>query len=218
MQEIITNLACDFGKFLKDNSLELAELEQANFIQATKNNLDIKKMARNLVSVEFINLYNVISFYDLDYYINIIQDSDFNLIGKKTTLFLLLNTISNRYILTLSNNLHDKEVKFIYSYIKKIKEFIEFCSNNEKDLALFLCDIKAYRKYLKNDEFLMPIKLQNTFNWIKKDCDYKSMLIKSKKNLFESRRKFYYKLNIHKKTVREYQQFKVKIDDIIEKL
>ncbi|WP_267525018.1 hypothetical protein [Campylobacter sp. MG1] len=215
MQEEVKKLATEFNKFVKDNSLELIELEQANFILACENNVRLDRIAENLVSQNLLKIYSLIKFNDIEYYVDSIRKSHFSFNDKRNAILLILASRCNRYANTLVNVLKDDEIKFIHSYIKANKDFVNYCFNNENDLALFLHDMNAFRKYFSNDKFLMPLKLSNSFNSIKREINLKNIL-KIKESLFLSRRKFYNKLDIHKDIIKKYEKFEKKLNNIIE--
>lgn len=125
MQEII-DFSNEFNKFAKENSLALVELEQANFIAASKNVLNLENIVKNIISSTFYNLYKGVVFSDLDLFIDRIQISQFSLIDKKHMMLLLIASRSEKYAQTLAGNLKEDERKFLNSYLKKTKEFVNY--------------------------------------------------------------------------------------------
>lgn len=214
----IKKLADEFNKFVKDNFVRLIELEQANFISSCKGLVNLENIVNNMISNDLHALYKSVIFSDFDFYIEKIQQSHFSFIDKKHMMLLLIATRSEKYAQTLAANINENERKFLNSYLKKTKEFVDFCVNdkNTNELALFLYDLNAFRKYLKKDDFIMPIKLSNAFNWAKKEIiNPKDKLEKTKNILFKSRRRFYNKLNLHKDLIRDYESFDTKINNLL---
>lgn len=218
MQEII-NFSNEFNKFAKENSLALVELEQANFIAASKNVLNLENIVKNIISSTFYNLYKGVVFSDLDLFIDRIQISQFSLIDKKHMMLLLIASRSEKYAQTLAGNLKEDERKFLNSYLKKTKEFVNYVldKNNKDEIALFLYDLNAFRKYVKKDEFLMPIKITQAFNWVKKieEKDVLKELEKTNQALFLSRRKYYDKLDLYKDLVKDYKNYEKRLNILI---
>lgn len=218
MQEII-DFSNDFNKFAKENSLAFIELEQANFIAASKNVLNLENIVKNIISPTFYNLYKGVVFSDLDLFIDRIQISQFSLIDKKHMMLLLIASRSEKYAQTLAGNLKEDERKFLNSYLKKTKEFVNYVldKNNKDEIALFLYDLNAFRKYVKKDEFLMPIKITQAFNWVKKleEKDVSNELEKTNQALFLSRRKYYDKLDLYKDLVKDYKNYEKRLNILI---
>lgn len=218
MQEII-DFSNEFNKFAKENSLALVELEQANFIAASKNVLNLENIVKNIISSTFYNLYKGVVFSDLDLFIDRIQISKFSLIDKKHMMLLLIASRSEKYAQTLAGNLKEDERKFLNSYLKKTKEFVNYVldKNNKDEVALFLYDLNAFRKYVKKDEFLMPIKITQAFNWVKKieEKDVLKELEKTNQALFLSRRKYYDKLDLYKDLVKDYKNYEKRLNILI---
>lgn len=218
MQEII-DFSNEFNKFAKENSLALVELEQANFIAASKNVLNLENIVKNIISSTFYNLYKGVVFSDLDLFIDRIQISQFSLIDKKHMMLLLIASRSEKYAQTLAGNLKEDERKFLNSYLKKTKEFVNYVldKNNKDEVALFLYDLNAFRKYVKKDEFLMPIKITQAFNWVKKieEKDVLKELEKTNQALFLSRRKYYDKLDLYKDLVKDYKNYEKRLNILI---
>lgn len=218
MQEII-DFSNEFNKFAKENSLALVELEQANFIAASKNVLNLENIVKNIISSTFYNLYKGVIFSDLDLFIDRIQISQFSLIDKKHMMLLLIASRSEKYAQTLAGNLKEDERKFLNSYLKKTKEFVNYVldKNNKDEIALFLYDLNAFRKYVKKDEFLMPIKITQAFNWVKKieEKDVLKELEKTNQALFLSRRKYYDKLDLYKDLVKDYKNYEKRLNILI---
>lgn len=218
MQEII-DFSNEFNKFAKENSLALVELEQANFIAASKNVLNLENIVKNIISSTFYNLYKSVVFSDLDLFIDRIQISQFSLIDKKHMMLLLIASRSEKYAQTLAGNLKEDERKFLNSYLKKTKEFVNYVldKNNKDEVALFLYDLNAFRKYVKKDEFLMPIKITQAFNWVKKieEKDVLKELEKTNQALFLSRRKYYDKLDLYKDLVKDYKNYEKRLNILI---
>lgn len=218
MQEII-DFSNEFNKFAKENSLALVELEQANFIAASKNVLNLENIVKNIISSTFYNLYKGVVFSDLDLFIDRIQISQFSLIDKKHMMLLLIASRSEKYAQTLAGNLKEDERKFLNSYLKKTKEFVNYVldKNNKDEVALFLYDLNAFRKYVKKDEFLMPTKITQAFNWIKKieEKDVLKELEKTNQALFLSRRKYYDKLDLYKDLVKDYKNYEKRLNILI---
>lgn len=219
MMKKVIEFVTEFNKFAKDNSLALIELEQANFIASAKDTLNLSNIVKNIISIKFYNLYKGIIFSDLDLFVDRIQISQFSLIDKKHMLLLLIASRSEKYAQTLTSSLREDERKFLNTYLKKTKEFVNYVldKNNKDEIALFLYDLNSFRKYLKKDEFLMPTKISNAFNWVKKidDKNILDELENSKKSLFLSRRKYYDKLNIYEDVVKDYKKYEKKLDLII---
>ncbi|MBZ7985454.1 hypothetical protein AVANS14531_03770 [Campylobacter sp. Cr9] len=218
MQEII-DFSNEFNKFAKENSLALVELEQANFIAASKNVLNLENIVKNIISSTFYNLYKGVVFSDLDLFIDRIQISQFSLIDKKHMMLLLIASRSEKYAQTLAGNLKEDERKFLNSYLKKTKEFVNYVldKNNKDEVALFLYDLNAFRKYVKKDEFLMPMKITQAFNWVKKieEKDVLKELEKTNQALFLSRRKYYDKLDLYKDLVKDYKNYEKRLNILI---
>lgn len=218
MQEII-DFSNEFNKFAKDNSLALIELEQANFIASAKGTLNLSNIVKNIISIKFYNLYKGVVFSDLDLFVDRIQISQFSLIDKKHMLLLLIASRSEKYAQTLASNLREDERKFLSSYLKKTKDFVEYVLDdaNKDEIALFLYDLNAFRKYLKKDDFLMPVKITNAFNWVKKieEKDMIAELNSVYKALFLSRRKYYDKLDLHNDIVKKYKSYDKKLKELI---
>ncbi|ULO00972.1 hypothetical protein AVANS_0331 [Campylobacter sp. RM5004] len=218
MQEII-DFSNEFNKFAKENSLALVELEQANFIAASKNVLNLENIVKNIISSTFYNLYKGVVFSDLDLFIDRILISQFSLIDKKHMMLLLIASRSEKYAQTLAGNLKEDERKFLNSYLKKTKEFVNYVldKNNKDEIALFLYDLNAFRKYIKKDEFLMPMKITQAFNWVKKieEKDVLKELEKTNQALFLSRRKYYDKLDLYKDLVKDYKNYEKRLNILI---
>lgn len=218
MKNLISNFAKEFNGFVKENSLAIAELEQANFYKEASKRNDLNNIVKNVISDNLYKLYRGVVFSDLDLFVEKIQSSYFSYIDKKHVLLLLIASRSDKYVETLNANLREDERKFLISYLKKTKEFVNYMldKNNENEVKLFLYDMNMLKKYIKTDEFLTPLKLNNVFSWVKKidEVDILKQLDRSKKALYQSRRANYHNLDIHKETIKKYKDYERQFNKI----